>query len=420
MTAYMPVARLALADRLVYECEVSMTNASFPELSLPSRILLGPGPSNIHPRVYKAMMSPMLGYFDMDFLKVMDGVSAMLRLVFQTRNDMTLAITGTGTKGMEASVLNLLEPGDTGVICTNGFFGERMAQIAERSGAKIVMVQFPWGQLVDEDVVRKELKKHAKVKVLAVVHGETSTGVLQPLEGLSKLAKEHNALLLADAVASLGGCPVLPDQWGVDFCFSATQKCIGAPPSLSPITVSEKGTAAIDGRKEKVRSFYADLALMRKYWTTMTVRPYHHTAPTTSIYGLYEALRVILDEGLEARFERHRRNGAAFRAGIGAIGLKIFAPEGHRMDQLHSVVVPDGVDAARVKDRILKEHNIEIGAGIGAMNGKIWRVGFMGESSTMGNVMLLLRVMEKVLSQEGFKLPMGEGVAAAQKAFLGA
>ena len=396
-----------------------MTTRPFPELSVPSRILLGPGPSNVHARVLRAMQNPMLGYFDYDLLEIMDRVTEMLRLVFQTQNEMTLAITGTGTAGMETAMLNLLEPDDVAVIGVNGFFGDRMANIAERSGATIARVEHEWGTLIDVEAVEEELSRHPSVKLLGVVHGETSTGVRQPLEELSRLAKDYEALFVVDAVATLGGSEVEPDRWGIDFCFSATQKCIGAPPSMSPVTVGYWGASIIDNRRTRVNGFYKDLSLLRKYWASMNVRPYHHTAPVSSIYALYEALRLILEEGLDERLSRHRRNGEAFRSGLSALGLGVLAPEGYRLNQLHSVLVPEGVDADRVKERLLKEHNVEIGAGIGELRGKIWRIGFMGESSTEANVLLLLHLLERILPHEGFKVPTGEGVAAAAKILVG-
>ncbi len=397
-----------------------MMQGSFPELAPPSRILLGPGPSNVHPRVLHAMLTPILGYFNPDLLTIMDRVAEMLRILFQTRNDMTLAISGTGTLGMEAAMLNLLEPGDTAVIGVNGFFGERMVEIAKRSGAKIVEVPSEWGRPLDIEAVERELKGHPRVTLLGVVHAETSTGVKQPLGELSRLAREHDALFLVDAVASLGGCEVAVDEWDIDFCFSANQKCISAPPSMSPITVSDRATSVIDNRKEKVRSFYVDLALLRQYWATIQVRPYHHTAPVSSIYALYEALRMIMEEGLEERFRRHERNAAAFRSGLDALGLRLLVPEGYRLNQLHAVLIPEGVDDTRVRERLLHEHSIEIGGGIARLRGRIWRIGLMGESSNPANVLHLLAALEEILPQEGYKVPSGAGVAAASKALANA
>ena len=391
-----------------------MTDASYPELNPPNRILLGPGPSNVNPRVLQAMISSIVGYFDPEFFRVMDGVADMLRQLFQTSNSMTLPLSGTGSAGMEAAFLNLLEPGDTAVVGVNGFFGERMLDVGSRSGATMVGVPGEWGKPLDVSAVEREMKKHSRVKVLAVVHAETSTGILQPLEELSRIAKEHDALFLVDAVTSLGGCQVSVDEWGIDFCYSATQKCVGSPPGLSPVTASERAMEVIHNRKEKVRSWYLDTSLLNEYWAdSRMVRTYHHTAPTSSIYALYEALRLALQEGLANRFKRHQKNGDALRAGLEALGLELFAPPEYRLNQITPIVIPEGIDDARVRGRLLNEYNIEIGGGLGQLRGKTWRVGLMGESSASSNVLSLLSAMEAILPQEGFEVPRGAGVAAA-------
>ena len=385
------------------------------EFSPPARILLGPGPSNVHPRVLRAMTAPLLGYLDPDFLRVMDGVTALLQRVFGTANNFTLAVSATGSGGMEAGVANLLEPGDLAVIGTHGFFGERMAEIASRHGAQVCTVPSEWGRPLDPSDVEKELKKHPKVKVLGVVHAETSTGVLQPLEEMARLARQYEALLLVDAVTSLGGSPVEVDRVGIDFCFSAAQKCLGAPPGLAPATVGPRGIQAIQGRKGKPHTWYLDLGLLRQYWEATKTRVYHHTAPAPLIYALREALRIVLEEGLEARYARHRRNGRALREGLEALGLRLLVPEEHCTYQLTTVLVPDGVDQEKVRDALRVGYNIEIGGGLAKFRGRMWRIGLMGESSTAANVLYLLSALEALLPRFGYEVPVGAGVAAASR-----
>ncbi len=382
---------------------------------IPQRTLLGPGPSNVNPRVLQAMLSPLLGYLDPDFLKLMDDVSAMLRQVFQTRNALTFAVSGTGSAGMESGFCNLLEPGDVVVIAVNGFFGERMSDIARRQGADVYRVDSPWGQPIDTDAVRQEMKKHSAVKMLAAVHAETSTGVLQPLDQLSQIAKEYDSLLLLDAVTSLGGSPLNIDEIGVDFCFSATQKCLGAPPGLSPVTASEKAVAAMLNRTNPSRSWYLDLSLLFDYWANN--RRYHHTAPMSMVYGLREALRMILEEGLENRLDRHTRNADALWAGLESIGLEFVVSREYRLNQLTSVYIPDGVVDTDVRRALLYDYGIEIGGGLGEFAGKVWRFGLMGESSKDINVLALLSALEAVLPTHGYEVGRGVAVQAASTSF---
>ena len=391
-----------------------MAHQHIGEAFIPQRTLLGPGPSNINPRVLQAMISPLLGYLDPDFLHLMDEVTEMMRLVFQTSNQLTFAVSGTGSAGMEAGLCNLLEPDDTIVVGVNGFFGERLVEISKRQGAQVSRVEAEWGTALDPEAVAREMERHPRVKVLAVVHAETSTGVLQPLEELSRLAKEHDALFLVDAVTSLGGSPLPVDELGIDFCYSATQKCVGAPPGLAPVTASERAREAMLHRREPPRSWYLDLSLLHEYWSSS--RRYHHTAPISMMYALREALRMILEEGLEQRYARHRRNARALRAGLQSLGLSLVVPEGYRTDQLTAVFIPEGVPDLEVRRILLYDYGLEIGGGLGMFAGKVWRVGLMGESSKEAHVLALLSALETVLPRHGFEVPAGVGVAAASRA----
>ena len=392
-----------------------MSDGPVEELIAPRRVLLGPGPSDVHPRVLRAMATPVLGYLDPDFIRIMDGVAGMLRQVFGTAEGFTLPVSGTGSAGMEAGLTNLLEPGDVAVVADNGFFGARLSEIARRQGAEVDVVETEWGRTVPPEDVERALKRHARVKLLAVVHAETSTGVIQPLGELSRLAHAHDALFLVDAVTSLGGSPVGVDDMDIDFCYAASQKCLGAPPGLAPVALSPRALDAIDRRKEPPRSWYLDLGLLRKYWEGGT-RVYHHTAPMSMIYALRESLRIVLEEGLENRYERHRRNGLALRAGLRALGLTLLVPDDICSYQLTSVTIPDGVDDAGLRRRLREEYEIEIGGGLGQYAGKAWRIGLMGESSLAANVLMVLSAMESLLPQFGFEVGVGAGVAAASQA----
>ncbi len=389
------------------------------ELNPPPRVLLGPGPSAVSARVLNAMTKPIMGYLDPEFINLMDSVADMLRQVFGAQEGFTLPVSGTGSAGMEAGLANLLEPGDLAVVAAHGFFGDRLTDIAARQGATVVQVNTDWGSVIDPQAVEEELNKHPKVKLLAVVHAETSTGVLQPLRELSDLAHSHDALFLVDAVTSLGGNPVDVDEMAIDYCYSATQKCLGAPPGLAPVILSAQASRVIEERTEPPRSWYLDLGLLQRYWAGGT-RVYHHTAPTTMIYALREALRMVLEEGLENRYARHQHNGRAFRSGLEALGMQMLVPEASCTYQLVSVLVPDGVDDVALRGRLLKDYNVEIGGGLGQLRGKIWRVGLMGESSTAANVLLLLSALEALLPTQGFEVPAGQGVAAASRVLAGA
>jgi len=387
--------------------------ASIPHQALnpPIRTLLGPGPSSIHPRVQMAMSAPLVGHLDPYFTSLMDDTVALLRYVFRTQNKLTFPVSGTGSAGMEAAFDNFLEPGDVAVIGVNGLFGERMVDNAQRTGATVIPVTAEWGKIIHPEDIEKALKSQKKVKLLSLVHVETSTGVLQPLLDASKLAKQYEALYLVDTVTSLAGHEVAVDDWGIDICYSGTQKCISCPPGLAPFTVNQKALDTLQKRAQKVKSWYLDLALLSAYW--VTGRVYHHTAPVSMIYAIHEALALIAEEGLEARVKRHLKNGAAFHAGIEAMGLKLHAEAGHRACSLTTVRVPQGVDEAKVRQGLLNEANIEIGAGLGPLRGQVWRIGFMGYASSEENVVLLLNELEKQLTRQGYRPEPGAGVAAA-------
>jgi alanine-glyoxylate transaminase/serine-glyoxylate transaminase/serine-pyruvate transaminase len=386
------------------------------ELSPSTRLLLGPGPSPVPPRVLRAKSTPLVGHLDPEFLGIMNDVQAMLRSVLRTLNPFTIAISGTGSAGMEAALLNLLEPGDTAVVCVAGVFGGRMAEIAGRAGAKVVRVEVPWGQVTPLERVEEALRKNAPVKVVALVHAETSTGAQQPMEGLGKLCHDHGALLVLDTVTSLGGVPVEIDAWGVDACYSGTQKCLSCPPGLAPLTLSGRGLEAVRHRKERCRSWYLDLGMIADYWADGK-RAYHHTAPISMVYALREALRIVLEEGLEARFARHRRNSAALMAGLAALGCEPQAQAGHRLSSLNCVQTPPGVDEAPVRKALLLDHGIEIGGGLGPLAGKVWRIGLMGEGSRQQNVVAVLAALEQELRKLGRAVAPGAAVTAALDAY---
>ena len=384
---------------------------------IPPRILLGPGPSMVNSRVLQAMMDNMIGYLDPDYVLILEEVAALLKQVFQTGDAVTLALSGTGSSGMEAGLSSILEPGDTAVVCIYGYFGERMVDMATRAGANVVALRSDWGKPFPEEMLEEALNEHTDVKLVAAIHAETSTGVRQPLEGLSRLAREHDALFMVDAVTSLGGNNVAFDDWDIDYCYSATQKCIGCPPGLSPVAVSQRAMEAVRSRSTPPVSWYLDLNLNANYWYDPKV--YHHTSPVSMVLALREGLRVVLEEGLENRFDRHERNAAALRAGLGSLGLEPVPPEGYRLAQVTSVWIPEGVDDAAVRSRLLSEYNIEIGKGLGMFDGRVWRFGLMGESSRPDYVLLALSALESVLPRVGYEVAPGVAVAAASKS-LGA
>ncbi len=384
------------------------------ELHPTQRLLLGSGPCNMHPRVLLAMAEVNQGHRDPDMVNALADVRAMLRAVFQTRNELTVAIAGTGSAAMEAALVNGCERGERAVIAVNGQFGERLVTVAERAGADVVRVDSPWGQAVSAAAVRDTLKRVGGAKVVALVHGETSTGVLNPVPDVARVAHEYGALFILDTVSSLGGEEVDVDGWGVDICYSATQKCLGCPTGLAPITLSPQAVEMLRGRKTKPSSYFFDLLLVNSYWTPPSA--YHHTFPVNLLYGLREGLRMILAEGLEARWRRHARVAAALRAGLKAMRLQLLADPAYQFNPLTAIVAPAGVDEARLRKDLLLKHNIEISGGVGKLAGKVVRVGLMAESCQPANVLACLSAMELCLAEQGFETPPGAALAAAQKA----
>jgi alanine-glyoxylate transaminase/serine-glyoxylate transaminase/serine-pyruvate transaminase len=363
----------------------------------PPRLLLGPGPSDVAPSVLRAMSQPLVGHLDPAFVKMMEEIKTMLRAVFITNNDMTFPVSGTGSAGMEFCCANLIEPGDEVIIGVNGVFGTRMCDVAERCGAKFVRVESDWGNIITPDQIAEALQRVSKPKFVAVVHAETSTGALTPVEAISKLAHAAGALFLLDTVTSLGGCPVRLDEWQVDAAYSGTQKCLSAPPGLSPVSLSPRALEVATRRKTKVQSWYLDVNLLASYWGQERV--YHHTAPITMNYGLHEALRLVLEEGLENRWRRHEQNHFLLKKGLADMDLEIVSQAGHQLWQLNAVGVPAGVDELAVRKQLLADYNIEIGAGLGPLKGKIWRIGLMGVASTPKNVTAILNALQIILKK---------------------
>lgn len=365
------------------------------ELNPKARILMGPGPSDINPRVLKALATPLIGHLDPQFIQIMDEVMEMTRQLFQTKNQVTSVISATGSAGMETCLVNLLERGDSAMVCVNGVFGNRMCDIVERCGSKLIRIDAPWGRPIEPDQVKDALK-HNKPKLVAIVHAETSTGVLQPLTEISKLVHEAGALFVVDTVTSLAGTEVLTDEWGIDAIYSGTQKCISAPPGLSPVSFSPKAVEAMDSRNSKVQSWYLDMSMIRKYWEGAK-RAYHHTGPISMIYGIHEALRIVFEEGLQDRFERHKQNHIKLKEGLESMGFEFLVAPEFRLPMLNAIKIPEGIDDAKVRGRLLNEYNIEIGAGLGEFSGKVWRIGLMGESSTQNHINLLLSALVQIL-----------------------
>jgi alanine-glyoxylate transaminase / serine-glyoxylate transaminase / serine-pyruvate transaminase len=394
---------------------VATSASSFAELKVPTRILMGPGPSNVNPRVMKAMVTPMIGHLDPEFIAVMEEIKKLLRMVFRTGNEITFPVSGTGSAGMQTALANLIEPGDEVLVGVAGVFGERLVDAAGRLGARVHRVEAQWGRIIEPGQVANALKAVKRPKLFAIVHAETSTGAHQPIEEISQLTHRAGAMMLLDAVTSLGCVPVETDKWEVDVCYSCTQKGLSAPPGLAPITFNARAMEAIHKRKTKCPSWYLDLAMIEQYWGA--ARVYHHTAPVSMNYALYEALRIIVEEGLEARFRRHQANATALEAGLVAMGLTMAPQEGYRLPELAVVRVPGGIDEARVRERLLELFNIEVGAGLGPFKGKVWRIGLMGEGSRRENVMLVLGALEEILGSMGLELARGTALAAASKAY---
>ena len=360
------------------------------------RMLMGPGPSDVHPRVLEAMAMPPLGYLDSQFFEILDDIRQMLKAVFQTENELTLAVSGTGSAGMETCVVNLIEPGDKMLVCVAGFFGMRMKDIAERAGARVTAIEIPWGQVFTVEQVEQALNDHGPFKVVGIVHAETSTGAAQPIEAISRAVHDARALLLVDTVTSLGGMEVDVDGWQIDACFSVSQKCLSCPPGLAPVTFSLAAEKVMANRKSNVQSWYLDMNMVRRYWGPERV--YHHTAPINMNYALHEALRIVLEEGLQACWQRHRRYHLALKDGLEEMGLTYLADPDHLLPMLNAVAVPEGVDDAEVRNRLLREYCIDIGGGLGEFKGKAWRIGLMGQSATQRHVDVLLSALKTILA----------------------
>lgn len=377
---------------------------NFKDINPGDRVLMGPGPSNVSARVLQAMSAPCIGHLDPYFLFIMDETQLLLKYLFQTENPFTIPVSGTGSAGMETCFVNLIEPGEEAVVCINGVFGTRMADIVRRLGGQLIRVDGEWGRAIDPEAVRNAVRGK-NPKILALVHAETSTGVCQPLEDIANIAHEAGALFLVDMVTSLGGMEVAVDSMGIDVAYSGTQKCISCPPGLAPISFGPSAIKALESRKSPVVSWYLDMSMVRSYWGTE--RKYHHTAPINMIYALREALRIIAEEGLDARFARHQLNHRALVAGIEAMGLAMLVPESERLPMLNAICIPEGVNDMKVRKALLNDFGIEIGGGLGDLQGKIWRVGLMGHSSSRKNVFLFLSALETVLNAEGAKIKTG-------------
>ena len=361
----------------------------------PPRILMGPGPSDAHPRVLKAMATPLIGHLDPEFIRIMDEVKEMVRETLITQNQLTFVVSGPGSAGMETCLVNLLEPAEECIICINGVFGGRMADIAERCGAKVFKVETEWGKVTETDQVRKALEQCKRPKLVAIVHAETSTGALQPLEEISKLVHDAGALLVVDAVTSYCGAPLKMDEWKIDALYSGSQKCLSAPPGLSPVSFSDAAVKALEKRKTKVQSWFLDLTMVKNYWEG-SKRAYHHTAPVSSIFALHESLNLVLEEGLEKRWARHKLVHEYLCNQLEELGFRFVVEQKYRLPNLNAVYLPAGVDEAKWRAELLNKFNIEVGGGLGAFAGKIWRVGIMGESCTMNHVNMLVGAVRQL------------------------
>lgn len=381
----------------------------------PVRTLMGPGPSDVHPRVLAAMARPTIGHLDPTFIGMMDEMKLLLQYAFQTKNALTIPVSAPGSAGMETCFVNLVEPGDKVVICQNGVFGGRMKENVERCGAQAVMVEDAWGAPVDPQKLEDTLKAHSDARLVGFVQAETSTGVESDVKTLVEIAQRHGCLTIVDAVTSLGGSPLRVDEWGVDAVYSGSQKCLSCTPGLSPVSFSERAAEHIKSRKAKVQSWFLDLNLVMSYWGGDGKRAYHHTAPINALYGLHEALVMLTEEGLENAWARHKHNHLALRAGVEAMGLQFLVRESCRLPQLNSILVPEGVDEAVARQRLLQEFNLELGAGLGSLAGKIWRVGLMGYTSNPKNILFCLTALERVLGSLNAPIVSGAAADAAAK-----
>jgi len=382
----------------------------------PRRTLMGPGPTEIHPRVLTTMSQPAIGYLDPVFVEMMEELKSLLRYAYQTKNALTFPISGPGSVGMEYCFVNLVQPGDKVIVCRNGVFGGRMIENVERCGGTPIVVEDKWGEPVDPQKLEDALKKNPDVRLVAFVHAETSTGVLSDAKTLVEIAHKYNALTIVDAVTSLGGSPVLVDEWKFDAVYSASQKCLSCTPGLSPVSFSEQVVDYVKARKDKIHSWFMDMNLQLGYWGDAT-RTYHHTAPTNSLFALHEALLLIREEGLENAWARVRRDHVALKAGLEAMGLKFLVKEPFQIPQMNAAMCPEGVNEAEVRKRLLSEFSLEIGAGLGPLAGKIWRFGLMGYSCRPANVMLCLSALGSVLDDMGYPVHVGDAEAAAHAAY---
>ena len=383
----------------------------------PQRTLMGPGPSDVSARVLGALARPTIGHLDPQFIRLMDEIKELLQYAFQTSNELTLPVSAPGSAGMEACFVNLLCPGDKVIVCQNGVFGGRMKENVERCGAIAIMVEDGWGEPVSLAKVAAAFDAHPDASVLAFVHAETSTGVASDAAALCGLARERGAMSIVDTVTSLGGIELLVDGWGADAVYSGTQKCLSCVPGISPVTFSPRAVDHIRNRKDKVQSWFLDMQLVMGYWGGSSKRAYHHTAPVNNLYALHESLLMLREEGLAAAHSRHRRNHEALVAGLEAMGLAMAVAAPHRLPQLNSVVIPEGVDDAALRSALLDEFDLEIGAGLGALAGKTWRIGLMGYASNERNVVFCLNALETVLSRQGAAVNAGKAVAAARAVF---
>ncbi|MBQ62802.1 MAG: alanine--glyoxylate aminotransferase [Gammaproteobacteria bacterium] len=381
------------------------------------RTLMGPGPSDVNPRVLSAMARPTIGHLDPEFIRLMDEIKSLLQFAFQTKNKLTIPVSAPGSAGMEICFVNLVEAGDKVVICQNGVFGMRMADNVRRLGGQVILVEDEWGRAVSPQKLEDTLGEHPDTKIVAFVHAETSTGVRSDAKTLCAIAKKNGCMTIVDCVTSLGGCDVNLDEWEVDAAYSGTQKCLSCAPGISPVSFSDRAVEVIKSRETPVSSWFMDLNLVMGYWGEGQTRAYHHTAPVNALYGLHEALLVLSNEGLEASWARHEKNHMALKAGAKALGLSFIVPEAERLPQLNAITIPDGVDEATIRRELLTQFNLEIGAGLGVLAGKVWRIGLMGYASNPRNVLLCITALEAVLSQYNAHINKGEAIEAVRQAY---